>query len=59
MPFAVVGDQPVYTLLIETKNEHPQEYENIVPFLGPFQTQSCMIYAIYSPVQALQMKWYC
>jgi len=28
MPFAVVvGDQPVYTLLVEIKNEHPQEYE--------------------------------
>ena len=48
MPFAVVvGDQPVYTLLVEIKNEHPQEYENIIPFLGPFHTQVCMIYAIY------------
>ena len=48
MPFAVVvGDQPVYTLLVEIKNEHPQEYEKVIPFLGPFHTQSCMIYAIY------------
>ena len=47
MPFAVVvGDQPVYTLLVEIKNEHSQMYENIIPFLGPFHTQS-MIYAIY------------
>jgi hypothetical protein len=45
MPFA--GDQPVYTLLVEIKNEHPQEYEKIIPFLGPFHTQSCVIYAIY------------
>ena len=45
MPFAVVvGDQPVYTLLVEIKNEHP---EKIIPFLGPNHTQSCMIYAIY------------
>ena len=45
MPFAVVvGDQPVYTLL---ENEHPQEYEKPIPFLGPFHTQGCMIYAIY------------
>ena len=48
MPFAVVvGDQPVYTLLVEIKNEHPQQYEKIIPFLGPFHTQGCMIYAIY------------
>jgi len=48
MPFAVVvGDQPVYTLLVEIKNEHPQEYESIILFLGPFHTQICMIYAIY------------
>ena len=48
MPFAVVvGDQPVYTLLVEIKNEHPQEYDKIIPFHGPFHTQSCMIHAIY------------
>ena len=48
MPFAVVvGDQPVYTLLVEMKNEHPQEYDKIIPFLGPFHTQSCMIHAMY------------
>ena len=48
MPFAVVvGDQPVYTLLVEIKSEHPQEYKNIISFLGPFHTQGCMIYAIY------------
>ena len=46
MQYVVVGD-PVYTLLVEIKYEHPQEYENIIPFLGPFHTQSCMIYAIY------------
>ena len=48
MPFAVVvGDQPVYTLLVEIKSEHPEKYANIIPFLGPFHTQCCMIYAIY------------
>jgi len=48
MPFAVVvGNRPVYTLLVKIKNEHPQEYEKIIPFLGHFHTQSCMIYAIY------------
>ena len=37
----------MYTLLVEIKSEHPQEYEKIIPFLGPFHTQCCMIYAIY------------
>ena len=37
MSFAVVvGDQPVYKLLVEIKNEHPQEYGNIIIFLGSF-----------------------
>ena len=48
MPFAVVvGDQPVYTLLVEIRSEHPHEYSKIIPFLGPFHTHGCMIYAIY------------
>ena len=48
MLFAVVvGDQPVYTLLVEIRSEHPHEYSKIIPFLGPFHTHGCMIYAIY------------
>ena len=47
----VVGNQSVYTLLIEIKNEYPQDYESTISFLGPFHTQSCKIYAIYK-------KWY-
>jgi len=48
MPFTVVvGDQPVNTLLVEIKSEHPQEYEKIIPFLGHFHTQGSMIYATY------------
>ena len=48
MPFAVVvGDQPVYTLLVEIKSEHPDKFKQIIPFLGPFHTQCSMIYAIY------------
>jgi len=60
MPFAVViGDQPVYTLLVEIKNEHQQEYENFIPYLGPFHTQSCMIYTIYKHYRevVLLMSW--
>ena len=65
MPFAVVvGDQPVYTLLVEIKNEHSQMYENIIPFLGPFHTQSSIMIFSYSKqydlcyLQALQRKWH-
>jgi len=48
IPFAVVvGDQPVYTLLVEIKNKRQQVCENVTPFLDPFHTQSCMTYAIY------------
>ena len=48
MPFAVVvGDQPVYTLLVEIKSEHPDKFKQIIPFLGPFHTQCSMIYTIY------------
>ncbi|XP_028404399.1 uncharacterized protein LOC114527028 [Dendronephthya gigantea] len=48
MPFAVVvGDQPVYTLLVEIKSEHPQKFGKIIPFLGPFHIQCSMIYTIY------------
>ena len=48
MPFAVVvGDQPVYTLLVEIKSEHPQKFSKIIPFLGPFHIQCSMIYTIY------------
>ena len=48
MPFAVVvGDQPVYKLLVEIKSEHPDKFKQIIPFLGPFHAQCSMIYAIY------------
>ena len=48
MSFAVVvGDQPVYTLLVEIKSEHPEKFKQIIPFLGPFHAQCSMIYAIY------------
>lgn len=48
MPFVgVSGDQPVYTLLAEMQNEHPEKYDKIISFLGSFHTQLCMTYTIY------------
>ena len=48
MPFAVVvGDQPVYSLLVEIKSEHSHKFGKIIPFLGPFHIQCSMIYTIY------------
>ena len=40
----IVGDKPVYTLLIEIKNEHAQEYEKNYSISWSFP---CMIYDIY------------
>ena len=43
MPFAVVvGDQPVYTLIVEIKNENPEKFDKVIPFLGPFAEYQMM-----------------
>lgn len=48
MPFIqLVGDQPVYALIVELKNENPQKFDNIVPMLGGFHTEVNFISAIY------------
>lgn len=37
MPFIqLVGDQPVYALIVQLKNELPDKFKLILPFLGPF-----------------------
>ena len=47
MPFIqLVGDQPVYTLIVQLKNENPQIFGPILPFLGPFHTHMSFISAI-------------
>jgi len=57
MPFAVVvGDQPVYILLVEIKSEQPQKYEKIIPFSWSF-SYSRLYDLCY--LQALQGKWHC
>ena len=47
MPFVqLIGDQPVYTLIVQIKNEHAARFKNIIPVLGPFHTQCSFITAI-------------
>ena len=37
MPFAIlVGDMPVYRMILDIKSEHMDTFQNIIPFLGPF-----------------------
>ena len=48
MPFAIiVGDHPVYALMLELKSENPQLFSDILPFMGPFHIQMSFINAIY------------
>ena len=47
MPFIqLVGDQPVYALMVQLKNENQATFELILPVLGPFHTQLSFISAI-------------
>eukprot|EP00794_Sanderia_malayensis_P017851 gene17851-19634_t len=47
MPFVqLVGDQPVYTLIVQLKYENAEQFDLIVPFLGPFHTQCSFMSAI-------------
>ena len=48
MPFIqVVGDQPVYALIVQLKYENPDAFHVILPFLGPFHIHGSLIYAMY------------
>ena len=52
MPLAViVGDQPVYVLMLELKSENAALFNKILPFLGPFHIQISFIYAMYKRFQ--------
>ena len=47
MPFPkLVGDQPVYALIVQLRNENRKAFEKILPILGPFHTQCSLITAI-------------
>ena len=42
----LTGDQPVYTLVVQIRNENRDKFGAIIPFLGPFHTQVAFITAI-------------
>ena len=47
MPFIqLVGDQPVYSLIVQLKNENSQKFDLILPFLGPFHAHISFTSAI-------------
>ena len=46
MPFIqLVGDQPVYSLIVQIRYEHPDEFSIILPSMGPFHIHCSFIYA--------------
>ena len=48
MPFTIiVGDHPVYVLILHLKSENATLFSKILPFMGPFHIQMSFIYAIY------------
>ena len=48
IPFTlVVGDYPVYKMILELKSENPTKFSKHVPFIGAFHVQMSYIYAIY------------
>ena len=47
IPFLLLtGDQPVYTLIVQLRNENKEKFNKIIPILGPFHTQVAFITAI-------------
>ena len=47
IPFVqLVGDQPVYTLMVQMRNENFDKFKNIIPVLCPFHTQCSFITVI-------------
>ena len=42
----LTGDQPVYTLIVQLRNENKEKFNKIIPILGPFHTQVVFIIAI-------------
>ena len=48
MPFIqLVGDQPVYALFLEIKNENPALFEKVFPVLGGFHTACAFLSVIF------------
>ena len=48
MPFIqLIGDQPVYLVIVEVENENQGDFKNILPVLGGFHTQGSFMATIY------------
>ena len=48
MPFIqLIGDQPVYALIVEMKNKNQGDFENILLVLGVFHTQGAFMATMY------------
>lgn len=48
MPFIqLVGDQPVYALILEVKNENPEKFKKVLPVMGGFHIQTAFFSTIY------------
>ena len=48
IPFLqLLGDQPVYALILEIKNKNAVLFEKILSVLGGFQTACAFLYVIY------------
>ena len=57
MPFIqVAGDQPVYTFIIELKNENREKFKLIIPVLGSFHTQMSFMYTIYKHIKGSNIE---
>ena len=47
VPFALLtDDQPVYTLIVQLRNENKEKFDQIIPIFGPFNAQAAFITAI-------------
>ena len=47
IPFIqLVGDQQVYALILELKNENPEKYKNILPVMGGIHVQGTLMSTI-------------
>ena len=47
IPFVLLtGDQPVYTLIVQLRNENKEKFNKIIPIYGPFHTQVAFTTAI-------------
>ncbi|XP_066923249.1 uncharacterized protein [Clytia hemisphaerica] len=57
MPFIqFVGDQPVYTHMMELKYENSEMFEKVIPVLAPFHTQMSFISAIFKRINGSEIS---